>query len=229
VTRAYVQFTADEAHFEPTNLVVQAQAADNAGTFLTADGDLSNRALTEATVLWSPGDWEFVEEAGDAQRTADLSPLLQEVVSRAGWESGNAVVFVFSGTGHRTAVSWDANPAAAPRLHVEFGRSGPALTRSARARTEESALERLELAQLGPTSRPARGGALGVAFSLPDAQPATIELVDIAGRRVASREVGSLGAGRHEVDLARGLSPGIYMVRLTRAGDARIVKAAVLR
>ncbi|HKQ58962.1 MAG TPA: right-handed parallel beta-helix repeat-containing protein [Candidatus Eisenbacteria bacterium] len=230
VTRAWVQFTADEAHFEPTSLVIQAQATDNAETFLPYNGDLSARALTEASVFWSPGDWEFVEESGDPQRTADLSPVLQEVVNRAGWESGNAVVFAISGSGHRTAVAWDANPAAAPRLHVEFGRSGPSLTRSARARTEEGVTTpRFEFALLGPTSQPARGGALGIAFSLPDAAPATIELVDIAGRRVATREVGSLGAGRHEVDLARGLSPGIYMVRLTRAGDARVVKAAVLR
>jgi len=71
---------------------------------------------------------------------------------------------------------------------------------------------------------------LTIAFSLPDASPASIELLDIAGRRVLGREVGSLGAGDHELrfEEARRLPPGLYFVRLRqhdRALTARVLVA----
>src|SRR5207249_3733346 len=44
-------------------------------------------------------------------------------------------------------------------------------------------------------------GALSVAFSLPSAAPATLELLDLGGRRMATRDVGSLGPGRQVLRL----------------------------
>ena len=59
-----------------------------------------------------------------------------------------------------------------------------------------------------------------MAFALPEARAATLELFDVAGRRVWSRDVGSLGAGEHVVPLRDGprSAPGLYLVRL-RQGD----------
>ena len=86
----------------------------------------------------------------------------------------------------------------------------------------------LTLAGFGPNP------ALGVPtvhFSLAGDGPATLEVLDIAGRRLASREVGPLGAGRHAIRLDREprLSPGIYLVRLRTAASTLITRAAVLR
>jgi len=77
---------------------------------------------------------------------------------------------------------------------------------------------------------PSRGDRLSVAFALPTAAPARVELVDVSGRRVAEREVGSLGAGRHVVDLAerRHVPPGLYLVRLTQGANARAERVVVL-
>jgi hypothetical protein len=82
----------------------------------------------------------------------------------------------------------------------------------------------------GVRPNPARGGALTVSFSLPDGASATLELLDVSGRRVAGREVGALGAGRHAVDLAAGrhVPPGLYFVRLSRGGIVRATRVAVL-
>jgi hypothetical protein len=73
--------------------------------------------------------------------------------------------------------------------------------------------------------------ALFVSFSLPAAQVATLELVDVAGRRVAAREVGALGAGDHVIDLGRGaaLESGLYFVRLTQGARRSIARAAFVR
>lgn len=83
----------------------------------------------------------------------------------------------------------------------------------------------------GVRPNPAQSGQLMVQFVLPSAAPAKLELFDIAGRRVAQRDVGSLGAGRHAENLAEDvrLLPGVYLVRFTQAGNVRATRAAVLR
>ncbi len=82
----------------------------------------------------------------------------------------------------------------------------------------------------GVTPNPATSGRLSVAFALPDGAPATLELLDVAGRRVASREVGALGAGRHIVELAPAgrQAPGLYLVRLTQGGRIATRRVTVL-
>jgi len=60
--------------------------------------------------------------------------------------------------------------------------------------------------------------------------PALLDVIDVMGRRVASRSVGSLGAGRHVVDFGAGLrlAPGMYFVRLTQGASARTTRVTVL-
>ncbi len=71
-----------------------------------------------------------------------------------------------------------------------------------------------------PTGAPTEGGS----------GSATLELFDLAGRRLAAREVGSLGAGSHALALgASQLGAGVYVVRLTRAGQVLTARACVLR
>ena len=72
---------------------------------------------------------------------------------------------------------------------------------------------------------------LFVQFALPAATPATLELLDPAGRRLRALEVGGLGAGRHVVNLGNGpaLAPGLYFVRLTQRDAAAATKVVVTR
>jgi hypothetical protein len=74
-------------------------------------------------------------------------------------------------------------------------------------------------------------GDLNVAFSLPRAGEATLEVIDIGGRVVLRRDVGSLGMGRHVVRLNEGerIHPGVYWLRLTHEGRTLKTKGAVLR
>jgi hypothetical protein len=60
-------------------------------------------------------------------------------------------------------------------------------------------------------------GELAVEFSLSTAGPGSLEMFDMAGRRVWSRDISKLGAGRHTTRIsseADGLPPGVYLVRL---------------
>lgn len=75
---------------------------------------------------------------------------------------------------------------------------------------------------------PARG-TLTAHFSLPDARPARLELLDLAGRRVALRE--AAGAGQHAVQLgeAAALPPGVYLLRLSHGGVTSTARVALVR
>ena len=77
---------------------------------------------------------------------------------------------------------------------------------------------------------PARGGAFTVRFSLQTPAPARLELLDVAGRRIVSREVSSLGAGGHTLDLGEGrrFAPGCYLVRLTEGSSTRVTRVVIL-
>jgi hypothetical protein len=87
-----------------------------------------------------------------------------------------------------------------------------------------------ELALEPMTPNPRRNGAMRVHFTLEDSAPARLELLDVTGRRVASTEVGSLGAGRHSSNLGQGrrLAPGLYLIRLRQGTATRMARVAVL-
>ncbi|HVP15177.1 MAG TPA: T9SS type A sorting domain-containing protein, partial [Terriglobales bacterium] len=73
-------------------------------------------------------------------------------------------------------------------------------------------------------------GAPNLWFSLADGSPATLEVLDLSGRRVFEQQVGSLGAGVHMLALERAHLPaGIYAIRLMQAGHALTGKFAVVR
>ena len=83
----------------------------------------------------------------------------------------------------------------------------------------------------GMTPNPAPAAAGLIRFSLADASPARLELMDVSGRQVFSREVGDLGPGEHVVRAsgAGALAPGVYLVRLTQGGHTLTAKAATIR
>jgi len=89
----------------------------------------------------------------------------------------------------------------------------------------------LSLAIRGETPSRAGDGRLWVEFALRDGSPAKLELADVAGRVLSSRQVGSLGPGAHALDLSEAgpLRPGIYFVRLTQGGREVRARAAVIR
>jgi hypothetical protein len=82
----------------------------------------------------------------------------------------------------------------------------------------------------GVRPNPASGRRLPVAFVLPDARRATLELLDVSGRRIRASEVGDLGPGPHSVDLAAGAAatPGLYWVRLTQGIRTATTRVAIV-
>jgi len=123
ITAAWIQFAAKESQSEATSLTFRGQAADAAPTFSSTAGNLSTRARTAASVSWAPPTWTS-GAAASSQRTPDLRTVIQEIVNRPGWATGNPLVVLVTGTGHRTAWAWNGNSAASPLLHVEYTTGG---------------------------------------------------------------------------------------------------------
>ncbi len=70
-----------------------------------------------------------------------------------------------------------------------------------------------------------------ISFSLPDAQPASLQVHDVRGRQVFSREVGVLGPGAHvlRLDESEKLGVGVYWVRLVRSDGVLTTKGIIVR
>jgi len=117
---AYVQFKVDEVSTDPTTLSLQVEASDDAAPFTRTAGNVSLRPRLPGSVSWTPNPWPNVGVVGPDQRTPSLVSLIQPLVDRAGWASGNGLVLVVTGSGKRVAKSFDGEAAGAPLLVIEY-------------------------------------------------------------------------------------------------------------
>jgi hypothetical protein len=83
------------------------------------------------------------------------------------------------------------------------------------------------LALAGFRPNPTSGPGVAIALTLASNAPATLDLVDVAGRKVARRDVGALGPGSHVVELGTNLRAGVYWIRLVQGAEVRIVRGVV--
>ncbi len=118
ILEAFLEFETDETDSGTTNLTFRGEDADNPGTFTSANSNISNRTTTTASTVWNnvPA-WNTVNEHN---RTPDLSSVVQEIVDRGGWSSGNAMVYIVNGNGERTAESHNGEPDAATILRIKY-------------------------------------------------------------------------------------------------------------
>ena len=95
-------------------------AVDDAPPFGTTSGNISSRTTTAAKAAWSPASWTTIGDRGVDQQTPDLAALVQEVVDRPGWRNGNAIAIIVTGSGERTADSYNGNSSGAPSLEITY-------------------------------------------------------------------------------------------------------------
>ncbi len=122
ITEAWIQFTSSAANSGATTVQVQGVAANDTPTFTTSSTTVTSRPRTQASVTWTPSAWTGGGQAGAAQRTSNLRSVVQEIVGRTGWNPGNALAFVLSGSGERRASSHDGS--VAPVLHLAYTTPG---------------------------------------------------------------------------------------------------------
>lgn len=120
IVDARIQFQADETDEVYTTLTISAELTDDAMQYQSGLYNISNREQTNAQVLWEVNSWNTALEAGASQRTPNLVDVINEIQSMPNWQSGNAMMFIIQGQGKRVATSYDNNPAAAPKLIIQY-------------------------------------------------------------------------------------------------------------
>ena len=120
ITNAYIQFQVDEINTVATSLTIEGEDIDDALNFTPTSGNISSRPRTGTTVSWDPVPWTTQGEVGLDQQTPNIASIIQEIVDRPGWTIGNSLVIIITGTGERTAESYDGVMSGAPLLHVEY-------------------------------------------------------------------------------------------------------------
>lgn len=96
ITNAWIQFRADETDNTNLTLYIKGENTDDAQIFTSTSFDISSRATTTNQVNWvNPATWT-AGELTVAQQTPNISVIVQEIVSRPGWSSGNAMAFIFT-------------------------------------------------------------------------------------------------------------------------------------
>ena len=117
ITEAYLELTAEDNNSDTASLTILGEASDDPATFTTTNSNITGRPTTAASVAWTLPAWT----AGQAYQSPDITAIIQEIVNRPGWNSGNALVLIFTtSTGERDAVSYDQNSSSAPLLHVAY-------------------------------------------------------------------------------------------------------------
>jgi hypothetical protein len=115
INNARIQFSTDETSSGDLTVDIKGENADNTDTF-GGQYSISSRNVTTASVKWTPEDWTILDEAGEAQRTPDLSSIVQEIVNRPGWQRNNAVSFIISDTGSTNKRVADTLEGGAPAI-----------------------------------------------------------------------------------------------------------------
>lgn len=84
---------------------------------------------------------------------------------------------------------------------------------------------------LAPASaNPSRGGGMWVRATLRGSEKASIDVLDVAGRRMLSRTLDGFGPGAHVIELLRGvrIAGGVYLVRLRQGDRVHTIRLARL-
>jgi len=101
--------------------ILTGEDIDSAPTF-TNLGDFTSRVHTDASVTWSSlGAWT----AGTWYNSPDIKTVVEEIVGRGGWSSGNDMVIFLedearASSGWRRASSYDGAPTYAPKLYISY-------------------------------------------------------------------------------------------------------------
>jgi hypothetical protein len=103
----------------------------------------------------------------------------------------------------------------------------PAVAEVAPPAPQEEAPTTLAVSVLG--ANPARG-SVALRCALPELAPATVELIDLSGRRVASRTLNSGGMVQFvQMDETRSIAPGMYFARLSQGAHSRVARVVIVR
>lgn len=126
ITAAYLTVQPISTSADDANVDILAEDVDNAVDFST-NADVTSRVRTTASVAW------VQDSLGAADvNSPEIKTVIQEVIDRPGWASGNAMVILMDGKSNVNKTfqvkSRDSSATLCARLHIEYGSGGGART-----------------------------------------------------------------------------------------------------
>jgi hypothetical protein len=116
ILAASIQFWADNTGSDPVQLTIYAENTADAESFTDydLDGDpagfynITTRTRTVENVVWDVPPWLNTGLHGPDQATPDLAELVQVIVNRDDWVSGNSMAFIMEHSGPSIGVTSDS-------------------------------------------------------------------------------------------------------------------------
>lgn len=127
---AYISLAVSNSGRDKPNFNIYAEDVDNAPAPSTTTSDISGRTPTTAATEWTAlGGLGGIA----TYNSPSIVAVIQEIVDRAGWASGNAIAIICDdlGSGDFQHYHHNGSPTDAPRLHVEYTEGGATLDQSA--------------------------------------------------------------------------------------------------
>ncbi len=122
ILNAYIQFDSWAPATDSTSVYIWTEDSEDAPPIVGTDFNISSRVKTADSVPWIDiPAWANFGLQGPDQQTPELASIIQPIVDKTGWMTGNNMCFIIQGYGLRLATSWDLNPDKAPKLVVDFG------------------------------------------------------------------------------------------------------------
>lgn len=203
------------AHLDASELSFTLEGGEQTQAVVLQNQGLFGSAHLEYAVTGISSDDSDLEAVSVAPMEGSVGP--------ASWTELSVTVDPtgLSGGTHTYVVTLDTNDPEAPELTLAVV---IAATTSAEGGSEPVAFDLL------PAYPNPFEGATTIAFDLPQAQHVVIEVLDLAGRRVAVLIDEALPGGRHEVRWdAAGLASGTYLYRMRAGAFTRTLRATLVR
>ncbi len=224
---------------------VRAQVLSNEGRARwTSDGvPVASGGVSAAHIVHAPQQGLYVAW-GDSSGAVRAQRLRRNGMPAMGWPASGTLVATASFTESAPLIAGLVESSDRSAIVVWNDPVRGALARRVLPSGLESA--RHTLASLPPSSGTANGAltfALGrlsanpsrgdatIAFTLPSSRPASLEVLDVTGRRIWARDVTSFGIGEHRVTLLDGTHTpsGVYFVRLHQGERTATTRLTILR
>jgi hypothetical protein len=208
---------------------VYCENVDNCTTFVTAGHhDISNRTRTAGKVIW------YQRNAGENwMNSCNLAEMVQEVVNRPGWSSGNALAFILI-PGDSAGQWYDNLQLQAWELMDHSWGAKFNCVYTASDVSEESAAQPEDFTLWQNQPNPFNQST-EIQFSLQHSGFVSLDVFDLLGRRVRTLVTQSLPAGHRSVqwdgknDFGKEVGSGVYFYRMKVGGITQTKKLVLLK
>lgn len=123
ITSARLRFTSNYINGSATDFSIRGELAADSTGFQTASNNISDRTLTNSSVLWNT-DNDF-PLSGETVDSANIASVLQEIIDQADWCGGNSLSFIIESVSvdagsSRKALSADEGSGSGAQLVIEY-------------------------------------------------------------------------------------------------------------